>query len=168
MTAEQGSTRLKEYLTDHLSGAEAALELLDRIIDAQPFEAVWLTRLRAEIHSDKVVLAQLVQSFGAEAGALKAASAWLAEKLTRPKLDLDDQPPLGLFLSLEVLALGVTGKRSLWAALWRASPRDSRLQNVDFEALMARALDQHQQLERRRLDLAESALMGEPSTNAAR
>jgi hypothetical protein len=61
-----------------------------------------------------------------------------------------------LFESLELLALGIQGKASLWKALQTALGADDRLREYDFESLIRRALDQYGVAENRRLTLAEA------------
>ena len=152
---------LREYVTDHLGGAAMAIALLDRLIGSyrRASHGPFLVELRREIEKDRVQLQRVAKTVGARPGTLKRAAGWFAEKLTRPKLRLEDDAPLGLFLSLEALALGVTGKRSLWRALRRMASSDERLRQFDFRVLEVRALDQYREIERRRLSLARSALV---------
>jgi hypothetical protein len=168
MSRIEAASNVAEYLSDHFGGAEAAIELLDRLIRHEGADPdSWYVTLRAELDLDRTVLRGLVESFGATAAApLKAASAWLAEKLTRPKLDLVDDESMGLFLSHEILALGVLGKRSLWEALRSVSADDPRLAGIDFDMLVRRACLQHEQIEARRLLLAARALASHPELRA--
>jgi hypothetical protein len=63
-----------------------------------------------------------------------------------------------MFKSLELLAVGIHGKRCLWKALKVASRLDSRLREYDFEALDSRAQQQYDKVESERLDLAQTVL----------
>jgi hypothetical protein len=62
-----------------------------------------------------------------------------------------------LFEALEVLALGIQGKRSLWIALAALAPGDARLRQLDLERLAERAQAQFEEVERARLRLAPAA-----------
>jgi hypothetical protein len=53
---------------------------------------------------------------------------------------------------LEVLAMGVWGKRLLWGALARVAESDPRFEDLDLEALTARAEDHERELLRLRED----------------
>ena len=81
---------------------------------------------------------------------------WLLEKAARLKLGHTGSAHFELFESLELLALGIQGKASLWRALQVASRSDGRLREYDFESLIRRALDQYGIVEEQRLKLAEN------------
>src|SRR4051794_29785754 len=106
--------KLSDYLNDHLAGSVAALELLDRLVESykgKPFEH-FFADLRADIAQDQEQLKQLIEKLGVAESAVRKAGAWIAEKLSRPKIDLEEggKPEIGLFLALEALILGITGK----------------------------------------------------------
>ena len=85
---------------------------------------------------------------------LKSAAGWIAEKLSRLKLQDDDGAGLGTFEALETLALGILGKASLWHALAVIREQDARVAGEDFSRLAARAEAQHDRVEAHRLQLA--------------
>ena len=152
---------LSTYLNDHLAGSVGALELLDRLVDAYKEKplAKFFETLRADIQSDQDQLKALIDKLGGKESTVRKAGAWLAEKLSRPKLDLDDdhgKPNAGLFLALEALVLGITGKRSLWRALQAASRTIPELARLDYSGLEERAIDQCERVEAKRLELARS------------
>jgi hypothetical protein len=147
---------LTDYLNDHLAGSVAALEMLDRLVAAsggKPLER-FFRDLRADIQQDQEQLSELIAKLGAKESTVRKASAWFAEKLSRPKIDLDDQPEVGLFLALEALVLGITGKRSLWRALQAASRTVPELARLDYSGLEKRAIEQCERVEARRLEIA--------------
>ena len=151
---------LTDYLNDHLAGAVGALELLDRLVETykgKPLEK-FFRDLRTDIEHDQGQLKELIQKLGAEESAVRKAGAWIAEKLSRPKIDLDEgsKNDLGLFLALEALVLGITGKRSLWRALQSASRTVPELARLDYSGLENRAIDQCERVEARRLEIARS------------
>ena len=88
--------------------------------------------------------------------AVRKAGAWVVEKFSRAKIQLSDSPEekLGLFLALEALALGITGKLLLWSALAAAALDAPRLRQVDYSTLLKRAAEQRDLVETKRLEMA--------------
>jgi hypothetical protein len=151
---------LAEYLNDHLAGSVGALELLDRLVEnyeGKPLDR-FFRDLREDIHQDQEQLKELIAKLGIGESAVRKAGAWFMEKLSRPKIDLgdDEKPPIGLFLALEALVLGITGKRSLWRALQAASRVMPELARLDYSGLEKRAIEQCERVEARRLEVARS------------
>jgi hypothetical protein len=156
---------LADYLNDHLAGSVGALELLDRLVEN--YEGKPLNRffrdLREDIHQDQEQLKELIAKLGIGESAVRKAGAWFMEKLSRPKIDLadDEKAPVGLFLALEALVLGITGKRSLWRALQAASRVIPELARLDYSGLEKRAIEQCERVEARRLEVARSVFKAE-------
>ena len=151
---------LSDYLNDHLAGSVAALELLDRLVETysgRPLER-FFRELRDDIRADQSQLEELIAKLGIKESAVSKAGAWIAEKFSRPKIDLeaDSKADLGLFLALEALVLGITGKRSLWRALDAASRAVPELARLDYSGLEKRAIDQCERVEARRLEIARA------------
>ena len=151
---------LSDYLNDHLAGSVGALELLDRLVETyggKPLEK-FFRDLRQDIESDQAQLKELMEKLGVGESTVRKAGAWLAEKLSRPKIDLENGSPddTGLFLALEALILGITGKRSLWRALHAASRAVPELARVDYSGLEKRAIEQCERVEARRLEVART------------
>jgi hypothetical protein len=65
---------------------------------------------------------------------------------------------LRLFEGLEALVIGIEGKRALWWALAAASEIVPELKGVDYDHLAQRAVEQHDQVDERRLVAAKEAL----------
>lgn len=149
---------LSSYLNDHLAGSVGALELLDRLIDiyeGKPLERFFID-LRNEIDADQATLQELIANLGAKESTVRKAGAWVIEKFSRGKIQLseNDEEKMGLFLALEALALGIHGKRSLWRALAAASAAIPPLQDQDYVELENRAVEQHDRVEAKRLEVA--------------
>lgn len=149
---------LSSYLNDHLAGSVGALELLDRLVDiykGKPLEQ-FFTDLRNEIDADQATLKGLIARLGEKESAVRKIGAWVVEKLSRAKIHLDEtrEGEVGLFLALEGLALGINGKRSLWRALSVASEAEPQLRGLDYTTLEKRALEQHDRVEAKRLEIA--------------
>jgi len=156
---------LSTYLNDHLAGSVAALELLDRlaqIYSGKPLER-FFKELRGDIEQDQGKLKELIQKLGQEESAVRKAGAWIAEKLSRGKIHLSEsrEGEFGLFLALEGLALGIAGKQSLWRALAAASRTMPALARLDYGELEERAIEQHKQVEARRVEVAQSVFKPE-------
>jgi hypothetical protein len=153
---------LATYLSDHLAGSEAALELLEHLATIQadtPLKSL-LDELHADVLADRQELETLMARLHVEESRPRKATAWLAEKVTRLKLRLDD-PTDGafhLFEGLEMLGIGIEGKRGLWRALAATSEIAPELQGVDYARLEQRAKEQHDRIETVRLEVAKAAL----------
>jgi hypothetical protein len=117
--------------------------------------------LLARVVEDRDALQQLADKIGSGPNILKEFTAWIGEKASRIKLGAGFAGDFGEFEALEFLALGITGKLSLWLALQAIAPSDSRVSGVDFERLILRAQEQFREVEKRRLSLAVLALVPE-------
>ena len=153
---------LSTYLNDHLAGSVAAIELLEHL-EASEFDGQ-LTRffsdLRGDIAADRAELENLMKSLNIDESRTRKASAWLTGKFTELKLRVDDPAggALRLFESLEVLSLGIEGKRSLWKALIAVSEQSPSLKVMNYDRLIKRAEEQRERVERHRLITAQQAL----------
>jgi len=159
---------LATYLNDHMAGARAALDLLDHLEGAQAGSPVAhvAAELKAEIEADRRVLESLMERLQISVSRPRKAAAWLAEKMTELKLNLDDRSggPLRQLEDLEGLSLGIEGKRLLWRALRTAAERAPKLGGTDYEGLERRAEEQRSRVEVVRLETAKLALGSNPST----
>src|SRR4051794_34076251 len=108
---------LETYLNDHLGGARFGADLSAQIRDRSegtPLHET-MTRIAAEIEEDRDSLKDLMERLGASENQVKHATAWVAEKASRLKLSdfgglLGGDEDYGMFMSLETLVLGVSGK----------------------------------------------------------
>lgn len=158
---------LPTYLNDHLAGALAAVELLDRLIDQVAMADVRdrLVALRAEIEADRQTLEGILHDVDGHTSAVRSLAGWLGEKAGQVKLLFDDpeRGKLGRLEAFEILQLGIHGKRGLWIALRAVQPRLPKLQGVDLDRLEKRAEAQHAEVEGLRVDSARAALSGRQS-----
>jgi hypothetical protein len=151
---------LETYLTDHLAGAAAGVEIATRI--AKRFEGSDLApdfeQLVRDIAADRESLVEIHRTLGADRRPVKEAAAWVGEKLTRLKLSdpVTGDPDLTLMMELETLELGITGKLALWRALDVAFPRDE-IGDFDLDELQRRADAQQDFVERHRIEAARTA-----------
>lgn len=146
------------YLKDHLAGSVGGLEMLDDMIEAHKGKSLepFLRTLHNEIKSDQEELKRLMKHLDVSEGVVRNAGAWVAEKFSRAKLRLGDsgEPNLALLQSLESLALGITGKRSLWRNLMTMKEMPP-LNEFDLERLEKRAADQLHRVEKKAQEIAQ-------------
>lgn len=156
---------LNSYLNDHLAGSVGALELLDRLIDTYKGKPLgrFFQDLRSEIDADQETLRELIAKLGEKESGVRKAGAWIVEKLSRAKIQLSEthEGEMGLFLALEGLALGIQGKRSLWCALAAASQTAPLLRGLDYARLERRAVEQHDLVEAKRLEISRAVLQSD-------
>ena len=154
------SDSLVTYLTDHLGGAQVAIELLEAMCEQHNDKTFreFTKALLLEIRADDRTLQSIAEKVGQDSSAVKKAGGWLLEKVARLKIGHSGSTDFKLFESLELLAVGIQGKLCLWKALQAASGSDSRLREYDFGMLVDRAEQQYEKVESQRLDLAQAVL----------
>ncbi|MBL9166014.1 MAG: hypothetical protein JNL18_25055 [Planctomycetaceae bacterium] len=153
------SANLQTYLSDHLAGAQFATSLLADL-GAQTLDtdlAAFARTLLAEIEADKQVVEQILTRLDSQPSMIKEASAWFAQKLGRAKLQVGSDR-FSIFEGLELLAIGILGKLSLWKALQAIPAHDNAFAILDLAQLAKRASDQHAAVEQWRITYAVSAL----------
>lgn len=154
-------TRLAVYLSDHLAGATAGVELVRRALEnnrgseLEPF----LEGLSEEIREDRVVLRRLMRHLGVRGSLVKRSAAIAAERLGRLKLNgqLVGYSPLSRLVELEGLAAGVETKLNLWRSIRAALPEQALPADIDLASLIERAERQRAAIERRRQEAAATA-----------
>jgi hypothetical protein len=162
MSTPAVNSALHTYLNNHLSGSSTGIQLIEHLIASAPDdqERAFFQQLHTEITADQQVLEDVLSQSGDEPGTLRKAGGALMEWLGRLKLTLDDvtHQRVARLEALEVLSLGILGKRALWRAL--AIAGNPALRGHDFSSLERRAEDQHQRVEARRLEAARRVLGG--------
>jgi hypothetical protein len=152
------SPLLSIYLNDHFAGSVVGVELARRARASNREGELSrdLSEVCGEIEADQATLLRLMDRLGVERSRVKAAAAWLGEKLGRLKLNgqLRGYSPLSRLVELEGLCAGVTGKAMLWRAMERSL---GTVPGFDFEALAARAVFQRERLEGHRLEAVATA-----------
>lgn len=167
--AEEGTDLLAIYLTDHLAGASAGLELFRRAAQAQEGRdlGAGLSELAEQVAQDREALTQIMSDLGVSADRSKIALGWLAEKAGRLKTNghLFSRSPLSDVLELESMFLGVQGKAACWRTLRELAQTDSRLKGDQLDSLLGRAEQQMAALERLRIAVADRVFSAnQPST----
>jgi hypothetical protein len=149
------------YLNDHLAGATLGVELARRLRgsneDDPEFGPV-LAEVCAEIEADRESLKAVMDQLEVSQSKLKPLAAVLGERLGRLKLNgrLWGYSPLSRLDELELLQIGVVGKRRLWQALEHTHAGD--LPGFELGALTERATEQLRRLEALHLKAAALAL----------
>ena len=155
---------LSIYLNDHLGGAMTGRELATRCRSRNEGTKLgrFLDRLLAEIEEDRATLAGLIDRLDLRRDPLKPVLGWSTEKLLRMKpngrIPLVAYSPLMRLQELELLSIGIEGKRLMWLALAALADRDQRIHRQQMERFAARAERQREELERHRLSVARLAL----------
>ena len=148
------------YLKDHHAGGVGALELIEHSIKGHAGTplAAFFAELHGDIKADHEQLHKLMTTLGVADSGARNAGAWMAEKFSRAKLGFSDGDVSGLRLlqTLESLILGITGKKLLWRALHAVRQSSPALQQMDFEHLEKRAIEQADRVEIKRLETARA------------
>jgi hypothetical protein len=149
------------YLNDHLAGATAGVELARRLRSSNEDDPEFgpaLVEICAEVEADRETLKAVMDRLEVGQSKLKPAAAVLGERLGRLKLNgrLWGYSPLSRLDELELLQIGVVGKRRLWRALEYTHADD--LSGFELGALAERATGQLHRLEALHLKAASLAL----------
>jgi hypothetical protein len=149
------------YLNDHLAGSTVGVELARRLRGSNKDDPQFgpaLAEICAEIEADREALEAAMDQLGVGKSKLKPLAAVLAERVGRLKLNgrLRGYSPLSRLDELELLQIGVAGKRRLWRALEHTHAGD--LPDLELGALADRATEQLRRLEALHLEAAALAL----------
>ena len=149
------------YLNDHLAGSAAGVRLVKRCAEAHRGTdfGQHLASLIREIEEDRRVLERVMSRLGVRSNPVKQAGALGAEILTRLKhlTPLGSGPSVAPLEEIELLSLGIEGKRLLWELLNELSGSDDRLLELDFASLGEGARMQRDGLEPFRIALGVAA-----------
>ncbi len=139
------------YLNDQLAMGVAWRELARRSArnnrGTEAGEA--LSRVATGIAEDVGTFQDIMRRLGVRANPAKTGFAIVAERLGRFKMNgrLRSYSPLSRFEELEILAMGIDGKKQLWTTLRDLAGLATRLPDVDFDTLIDRAERQRAELE---------------------
>ena len=150
------------YLNDHLAGSVAGVELARRIAKQNEGNAYGreMAAVAGEIEEDRVQLRRIMDRLGIRQKRIRLGIAWAGEKAGRlkPNGQLVGYSPLSRLIELEGLAIGITGKLSLWRSLERADDAHPELDETEIKRLIDRAVSQLERVESLRLEAAREAL----------
>jgi hypothetical protein len=129
---------LATYLHHHHGRAETALRLIAHLADLDPTRREWLARIHDEIDADRVVMREVMRRL----------------EIEPDPPELSAPPTPSRLEALEALTLGVLAKHKLWMTLAAIAREYPVLQQIDFDRLRARAIEQHAIIEPERLTAA--------------
>ena len=152
---------LGAYLSDHLAGSVAAIDLIDKLREQDEGTplAAFMTGLKPQIEADQAVLKQLIDRIGEPKNPIKQAGGWVLEKLTRVRFDerVTRSADLSRLLELEMLSVGIEGKLCLWRALRALTGSRPELAELDIDALIAQGEEQRRGVDDHRVQAAVQA-----------
>ncbi|ONI91834.1 hypothetical protein ALI22I_07095 [Saccharothrix sp. ALI-22-I] len=108
-----------------------------------------LARVSTGIAEDVETFRSIMRRVGARTNPVKTGLAVGAERLGRLKRNgrLVSYSPLSRFEELEILTMGIDGKKQLWTTLRDLAGLKARLPDIDFDHLIDRAAHQRADLE---------------------
>jgi hypothetical protein len=151
---------LEVYLTDHLAGATAGLNLSRMASEEHRSDehGAFFGEIASEIKADYETLEKLIADLGVQESATKTAAAEIGSKMMAPKFTGGSDDELNAFVTLETLSMGVEGKVCMWKALKTVEDAYPTLGEADLDELIARGESQRDRIETVRLQLAPQAL----------
>jgi hypothetical protein len=116
------------------------------------------TGIAEDVETFKAIMSRI----GIRRNPAKIGLAFGAERLGRlkPNGRLATYSPLSRFVELEVLTMGIEGKKVLWVTLRDLAGLAARLPDIDFDELIGRAEQQLRTLEPHRRTTGTQALRG--------
>ncbi|MEK7951784.1 hypothetical protein [Luteolibacter soli] len=154
---------LQRYLNDHLAGSAGAVKLIDDLASRQedPGEAEFFRALREKVEADRVQLRELLDRAGLEESTALQVAGKLTAGVSQLKLKWEGMEPgeLGMLEALEMLALGIQGKRMLWVMLGELAPAFPEWEGVRFADLELEAIRQRDAVEERRVRCGRDSLV---------
>jgi hypothetical protein len=154
------------YCNDHLASATGGIELVSRMLGVHKgsrFEEP-LEQLLSELRDEKSSLRAIMSALDIPVRQYKQLGVWVAEKVTRAKLNgrLTTRSPLSDLVEFEFLASGVRAKRSGFETLRIAAEVEPRLPKVELDRLIDQAHRQYQWLTRARREVSAEVFGGAP------
>ncbi|MES2475796.1 MAG: hypothetical protein V4640_08445 [Verrucomicrobiota bacterium] len=116
--------------------------------------------LKSQVESDQAILEKLLRSLKMNSSGPLLVASEVTSRIGRLRLMWKGFKPgeMGLLEGLELLALGIQGKRLLWLALKELSPLYPEWNDVDFTTLELEAIRQRDGVEKRRLQAVRKTL----------
>ncbi|WP_432789625.1 NAD-dependent epimerase/dehydratase family protein [Brevibacterium sp. K11IcPPYGO002] len=142
------------YLSDHLTGATAGAERIERMaadfVDTPVFAA--LSELAAEIRGEHLYVQHLIGELGLRRRPIAEAVSWVGERIGRLKANgsLLKRSPMTLVLEAELMRSAVIGKLGMWQTL------DDNAEGLGLDAEQFREFAQKAEHQREVLDTVHS------------
>ncbi|WP_309132824.1 NAD-dependent epimerase/dehydratase family protein [Brevibacterium sp.] len=112
---------LNLYLSDHLTGATAGVQRIERMTGAYIDTPVYakLSEVAEEIRLERSFLLNLIRDLGMKQMPYRQAVSWVGERLGRLKSNgkVTERSPLTLVLEAELMRSAVIGKLGAWQTL---------------------------------------------------
>ena len=123
-----------------------------------------LTRVADAITEDVATFGMIMDRLDLEKSTAKPLVATAAERVmrTKPNGRVRGYSRLSRFLELDILAMGIDGKKLLWSNIRDVANVAARLPDVDFDELIERAERQRAELEPFRAEAGREALASTP------
>ncbi|RYD66442.1 MAG: hypothetical protein EOP83_05030 [Verrucomicrobiaceae bacterium] len=154
---------LQRYLNDHLAGSAGAVKLIDNLATRQeiPEEAAFFHSLKEKVEADREQLRDLLTRADLEESTALQVAGKLTATASKLKLDWEGMEPgeLGMLEALEMLTLGIQGKRMLWVLLAELAPAFPEWEGIRFSDLELEAIEQRDAVEERRLQHGRDSLI---------
>ena len=152
------------YANDHLASSTGGIELVSRMLSVHKgsrYEEP-LEQLLSELREEKASLRSMMSALDIPVRQYKQLGVWVAEKLTRAKLNgrLISRSPLSDLVEFEFLASGVRAKRSGFETLRIAAEVEQRLPRAELDRLIDQAHRQYEWLTRTRREVAAEVFGG--------
>lgn len=161
---DQQQSMLTIYLNDHLAGATGGVELARRAAGSERGSPLGppLQALAAGLAADRETLRELMAALDVGVTTYKVYAGWAAEKLGRFKLNGSwlSRSPLAPVIETEGLRLVVEANASVWRTLRALAETDRRLDAGTIDALVERAREQAEVVERLRRQASATAFGG--------
>ncbi len=155
------------YVNDHLAAATGGIELVCRMLGVHRGSR-WerpLEQLLTELRDERSALLGVTRAVGVPVRQYKQLGVWLAEKVSRAKLNgrLLSRSPLSDLIEFEFLASAVRGKRSGFETLRIVAEVDGRLDRAELDRLIDQAHRQYAWLTDARREVAAEVFGGRPA-----
>jgi hypothetical protein len=152
------------YCNDHLAAATGGIELVSRMLGRhrgseheRPLEG-----LLDELREERAALRTTMGALDLPVREYKQAASWVAEKLSRAKLNgrVLSRSPLSDLVEFEFIATAVLAKRAGFETLRALAENDRRIDAALFTRLIDQADAQHTWLAEARRDVAAGVFGG--------
>ncbi len=152
------------YTNDHLASSTGGIELVGRMLSVHKgsrYEEP-LEQLLSELREEKASLRSMMSALDVPVRQYKQLGVWVAEKLSRAKLNgrLLSRSPLSDLVEFEFLASGVRAKRSGFETLRIVADVEPRLPKAELDRLVDQAHRQYEWLTRTRREVAADVFGG--------
>jgi hypothetical protein len=154
------------YVNDHMAAATGGVELVSRMLSrhsGSPYEP-HLEKLLDELREERSAHVAMAGALGIPVRTYKQLGTWVAEKLSRAKLNgrLLSRSPLSDLVEFEFIATAVLAKRAGFETLLELAAVEPRLDRALLERLVNQADAQHQWLADARREVAARVFGGRP------